>query len=60
MTLDKAIEILTLMDNPEFKGHTEDILAARQLGIKALRAWQRIRIRATSQHLWKLPGETAE
>lgn len=37
MKIDEAIKILTIMGKPEFEGHTEDILTARQLGIEALK-----------------------
>lgn len=36
ISIDEAIETLTLMGTPEFKGHTEDIIKARKLGIEAL------------------------
>jgi len=60
MKPEKAIEILTLMGKPEFEGHTEDILAARQLGIEALK-W----IREARNHIFldpddMLPGETED
>ena len=60
MNKPKAIEILTLMGTPEFKGHTEDILAARKLGIEALKAiglWNQYQM---PQHQIHLPGETLD
>ena len=57
MTLEEAIKILTLMGTPDFRGHTEDILAARKLGIKAL---EREKANRTNDYVrvGPLPGET--
>ena len=60
MNLDEAIKILTDMGKPEFEGHTEDILAARQLGIEALESIQEDRERKDSPWYQLLPGETEE
>ena len=60
MKLDKAIEILTIMLTPEFNGHTEDILAARKLGIEALKAVKALRAGTPGLNLSTLPGETEE
>lgn len=60
MKLSKAIEILTLMGTPDFEGHTEDILAARQLGIEAAERIQRLRAMNTFGTRGLLPGETPE
>lgn len=57
ITIDKAIEILTLMGSPEFRGHTEDILAARQLGIEALKRIQLHREHSIPGPMFHLPGE---
>lgn len=58
MNLLKAIEILTLMGTPEFEGHTEDILAARRLGIEALKRHQALQANPYYTLLGLLPGET--
>ena len=60
MTLSKAVEILTLMGKPEFRGHTEDILAARQLGIEALKRLKSIRVDLDCLPASPLPGETED
>ncbi|MBA7696794.1 hypothetical protein ES703_105446 [subsurface metagenome] len=60
MTIDEAIEILKLMGLPEFEGHTEDILAARRLGIEALK-WRKFYRETHPEMKWPLlPGETEE
>lgn len=58
MTIDEAIKILTLMGTPDFQGHTEDILTARQLGIEALKFTKNLRDTAYITKLHLLPGET--
>lgn len=58
MTLDKAIEILATMGKPDFDGHTEDILKARQLGIEALKRIQFHRQHSIPGPIFILPGET--
>lgn len=60
MNLQKAIVINTLMGTPEFDGHTEDILAARQLGIEALKRIQRYRNSYIGRADPLLPGETKD
>lgn len=60
MKLGKAIEILTQMGTPEFRGHTEDILAARKLGVEALKRIQLYRADYFSLADHLLPGETEE
>lgn len=60
MNIPKAIEILTLMGTPEFEGHTEDILAARKLGIEALKLIQRERLLGINPIETQLPGETED
>lgn len=58
MNIPKAIEILTLMGTPEFDGHTEDILAARKLGIEALKRLYNHRDEVYFKYDLPLPGET--
>ncbi|GAG25946.1 unnamed protein product, partial [marine sediment metagenome] len=58
MKLEKAIEILTLMGKPDFQAHTEDILAARKLGIEALSFIIRLRSCSLQARQTHLPGET--
>ena len=58
MKIEKAIEILTLMGTPEFDGHVEDILAARKLGIEALKVISTIRERNIINIHQLLPSET--
>ena len=58
MTLEDAIKILTLMGTPDFRGHTEDILAARKLGIEALKGIQVVRELHPEVSPFLLPGET--
>jgi len=57
---EKAIEILALMGTPDFTGHTEDILAARHLGIEALWRCLELRKYAAPGTYMPLPGETEE
>lgn len=58
MTLDETKEILTLMGTPEFVDSTEDILAARKLGIEALKEVERLRSHIHYRVQQLLPGET--
>jgi len=60
MTINEAIKILTLMGKPEFEGHTEDILAARKLGIEALKRIKELRPNYSYARATRLPGETKE
>ncbi len=56
----KAIEILTLMGSPDFDGHTEDIQAAKNLGVEALRRLVARREAGQSQGVSLLPSETED
>lgn len=58
--ISKAIEILDLMGTPDFEGHTEDILAARKLGIEALKRIKGWRLGMVLDIHLMLPGETPE
>ncbi len=58
MTIDEAIKILTQMGMPDFRGHTENILAARKLGIKALKQIKDMRDFQYWGRPTLLPGET--
>lgn len=58
MKLEKAIEILKLMGTPDFTGHTEDILAARKLGIEAMIFIQLSRLTDPRSVPTQLQGET--
>ena len=60
ITIEKAIEILTLMGTPNFNGHTEDILSARKLGIEALKYIKDQRADWLAQVFQELPGETKD
>lgn len=60
MTLDKAIEILTLMGKPEFDGHTEDILAVRRLSIEAIKRHKHQQENLPWWGRKPLPGETKD
>lgn len=57
MQLIKAIEILTLIGTPEFDGHTEDIIAARKLGILALKRCLKARSYGVPFFISKFPNE---
>ena len=60
MTIKKAIEILTLMDTPEFNGHTEDLLDARSLGVEALKFYHELKHTKGVSITFHLPGESEE
>ena len=58
LTIDEAIKILTEMGTPDFRGHTEDILAARKLGIEALKRIKENRKSGIVVVFKALPGVT--
>ena len=58
MHIEQAIELISEYVNREDFYQVRSETQAMILGIEALKAWERIRILATSQQLWKLPGET--
>lgn len=60
ITINKAIEILTNMRTPEYRGSTEKILAALQLGVEALNAWRERRLYSNRVDRDLLPSETEE
>lgn len=60
MTLEKAIEIQTFMGQPNTSYHTEEIMAARKLGIEALKRLKVKRNLGIPLDQTPLPGETEE
>ena len=58
MSIDEAIKILTFMGTAEFEGNTEDILAARKLGIEALKRVKTYKESPLCDDYQLLPGET--
>lgn len=60
MKIDKAIEILTLDRTCDFEGDANDLEAALQLGIEALKYIERLRSIFYTSVIPPLPGETEE
>ena len=60
MKLSEAKEILAQMGTPEFTGYTEDILAARKLGVEAIDREMFNRENPDFVMVGRLPGETEE
>ena len=58
MTIDEAITILTAMGTPEYRGSTESIIKARNLGIEALKWFKEWRSTNPSRKYTILLGET--
>ena len=52
MTLEEAIEILTKMGTPDFRGSVEQVLKARRLGIEALERQKQLRDLYVSTIKW--------
>lgn len=60
MTPEEAIKILKYMGTPDYRGSTEGILKARNLGIEALKRLQELRLYEGINPNALLPGETEE
>ncbi len=60
MTIDEAVEILTLDKALEFEGSANDLEDALQLGIEALKWEKECRENAPRENWLLLPGETKE
>lgn len=60
MKLTTAIEILTNMGTPEYRGSAEKILQARKLGIKAIERFRNLRNAGKDVGMPLLKGETKE
>ncbi len=60
MTIDEAVEILTLDKALEFEGSALDLEDALQLGIEALKRVKLLRTSASYPHDKLLYGETGE
>lgn len=58
MTLDKAIEILSLDLTYTYPARFDDLQDAILLGIEALIAWRQCRAKRAPANLYLLPGET--
>jgi len=60
MNIDKAIELHTLDKSCDFEGDSQDLKAAHDLGVEAMKAIRDIRQKHLTYTIDLLPGETED